>query len=144
MTCRSIITLALAALAAVSLSACAADKGTTKGTAKETPAGTASAPCSKDALAKPALDAAHALGPDNVYAIDHLDCAEGWAVTGGLLADKSNPTMGAPTSFVFEQHGPDWVAQDKAKVCGTNPITTTPPADAKIPAALFLSGCAAG
>ncbi|HPX36756.1 MAG TPA: hypothetical protein PLH92_08415 [Mycobacterium sp.] len=142
MTCRSSITLAMAVLAAVSLSSCAADKGTT---AKESPAGTAAAaPCTKEALAKPALDAAHALGPDNVYAIDHLDCADGWAVTGGLLADKSNPKMGAPTSFVFEQHGQDWAVQDKAKVCGTDPITTTAPADAKIPAALFLPGCAAG
>ncbi|MGV1087229.1 MAG: hypothetical protein ACOYBX_04545, partial [Mycobacterium sp.] len=73
-----------------------------------------------------------------------LDCADGWAVTGGLLADKSNPTMGAPRSFVFRQQGQAWVVQDKAAVCGTNPITTTPPADAKIPAALFLPGCAAG
>lgn len=146
MTCRTSITLALAALAAVSLSACAAEKGSDKPTAKESQTSTTAAPagCTKEALAKPALDAARALGPDNVYAIDHLDCADGWAVTGGLLADKSNPQMGAPTSFVFEQQGQDWVAQDKAKVCGTNPITTTPPADAKIPAALFLSGCAAG
>jgi hypothetical protein len=36
------------------------------------------------------------------------------------------------------------VVQDKAKVCGTNPTTTTAPADATIPPALFLSGCAAG
>lgn len=141
MTCRSSITLAMAVLAAVSLSSCAADKGTT---AKEPPAGTAAAPCTKEALAKPALDAAHALGPDNVYAIDHLDCVDGWAVTGGVLADKSNPKMGAPTSFVFEQQGQNWAAQDKAKVCGTDPVTTTAPADASIPAALFLAGCAAG
>jgi hypothetical protein len=29
-------------------------------------------------------------------------------------------------------------------VCGTNPTTTTAPADAEIPAELFLPGCAAG
>ena len=100
--------------------------------------------CTKAALAEPATQAAQSLGPDNLYNVDTLDCADGWAVTGGVLAGKDNPGMGAPTSFVFQQEGQFWVLQDKAKVCGTNPVTTTPPADATIPAALFLSGCAAG
>lgn len=132
----------MAVLAVLGMSACSAEKTVTESPAR----GTAAAPaaCTKDALSAPAAAAAKAMGPDNVYAIDHLDCADGWAVTGGLLADKSNPTMGAPRSFVFRQQGQAWVAQDKAAVCGTNPITTTPPADAKIPAALFLPGCAAG
>lgn len=100
--------------------------------------------CTKAALAEPATQAAQALGPDNVYTVDDLTCADGWAVTGGVLAGKDNPQMGAPTSFVFEQEGQFWVPKDKAKVCGTNPTTTTPPADAVIPAALFVAGCAAG
>jgi hypothetical protein len=100
--------------------------------------------CTTEALAGPATAAAQALGPDNVYTVDDLSCSEGWAVTAGLLASKDNPDMGAPTSFVFEQQGQFWVVQDKAKVCGTNPTTTTAPADASIPPALFLSGCAAG
>ena len=100
--------------------------------------------CTKEALAEPAAAAARALGPDNVYTVDDLHCADGWAVTSGLLASRANPTMGAPTSFVFEQEGQFWVVQDKTKVCGTNPTTTTAPADAAIPAALFLPGCAAG
>lgn len=100
--------------------------------------------CTKAALAQPATQAAQALGPNNVYAVDQLNCADGWAVTSGLLTSKENPQMGAPTSFVFEQEGQFWVPKDKSKVCGTNPITTTPPADAEIPAALFVAGCAAG
>lgn len=100
--------------------------------------------CTKAALAEPATQAAQALGPDNVYTVDELSCADGWAVTSGVLADKSNPSMGAPTSFVFEQQGQFWVLKEKAAVCGTNPVTTTPPADAEIPAELFLPGCAAG
>lgn len=100
--------------------------------------------CTKAALAEPGTLAAQALGPDNVYSVDELGCADGWAVTSGVLADKSNPSMGAPTSFVFEQQGQFWVLKDKSKVCGTNPITTTPPADAEIPAELFVAGCAAG
>jgi hypothetical protein len=100
--------------------------------------------CTKDALAQPATSAAQSMGPDNVYTISDLHCADGWAVTGGVLANKANPDMGAPTSFVFEQEGQFWIPKDKAKVCGTNPTTTTAPADALIPAALFVPGCAAG
>ena len=100
--------------------------------------------CTREALAEPASQAAQALGPDNLYTVEDLTCADGWAVTSGLLASKDNPQMGAPTSFVFEQEGQFWIPKDKAAVCGTNPTTTTPPADAVIPAALFLAGCAAG
>lgn len=100
--------------------------------------------CTKAALVEPGAAAARALGPNNVYTVDDLHCADGWAVTSGLLASRVDPTMGAPTSFVFQQEGQFWVVQDKAKVCGTNPTTTTAPADAAIPAALFLPGCAAG
>lgn len=100
--------------------------------------------CTEDNLAEPATAAAQALSSDNVYTINGVQCADGWAVTSGLLATKADPTTGAPTSFVFEQEGQFWIPKDKARVCGTNPTTTTPPADALIPAALFLSGCAAG
>ena len=100
--------------------------------------------CTKPALAEPATQAAQALGADNVYTVDDLSCADGWAVTSGILASKENPEMGAPTSFVFEQQGQFWIPKDKATVCGTNPTTTTAPADAVIPAELFLAGCAAG
>jgi hypothetical protein len=100
--------------------------------------------CTKAALAGPATQAAQAMGPNNLYTVDQLSCADGWAVTSGLLSSTANPQMGAPTSFVFEQEGQFWVPKDKATVCGTNPTTTTPPADAVIPAALFLAGCAAG
>jgi cytoskeletal protein RodZ len=100
--------------------------------------------CTKPALAEPATQAAEALGADNVYTVDELSCADGWAVTSGVLASKDNPEMGAPTSFIFEQEGQFWIPKDKAMVCGTNPTTTTAPADAEIPADLFVVGCAAG
>ena len=152
------ITTGLALLAVTGLSACGANS------AETTPAGssvatsttsttsnTSTTPmvggmteCTEDALAPFATGAAQAMGPDNIYTVSDLHCADGWAVTGGVLANKANPDMGAPTSFVFEQEGQFWVVKDKAKVCGTNPTTTTAPADALIPAALFLPGCAAG
>jgi len=155
------ITTVLALLAATGLSACGANS------AETTPAGssvatsttsstsstssTSTTPmvggmteCTKDALAPFATGAAQSMGPDNIYTLSDLQCADGWAVTGGVLANKANPDMGAPTSFVFEQEGQFWVVKDKAAVCGTNPTTTTAPADALIPAALFLPGCAAG
>jgi hypothetical protein len=146
------LTAALACLAAAGLSACATSSTEPAAPSSSVAASSSStAPmvggmteCTKDALTQPATNAAQAMGPDNVYAISDLHCADGWAVTGGVLANKSNPDMGAPTSFVFEQEGQFWIPKDKVKVCGTNPITTTAPADALIPAALFLPGCAAG
>ena len=145
-------TAALACLAAAGLTACATSSTEPTPPSSTVAASTsATAPmvggmteCTKDALAQPATKAAQSMGPDNVYAISDLHCADGWAVTGGVLANKANPDMGAPTSFVFEQEGQFWIPKDKAKVCGTNPTTTTAPADALIPAALFLPGCAAG
>lgn len=100
--------------------------------------------CTAEALAGPAGRAAESLGEDNIYTVDTVNCADDWAVTAGLLASQDNPDMGAPTSFIFRRQDDRWAYQDKAAVCGTDPVTTTPPADAKIPAALFVSGCAAG
>lgn len=166
------ITIGLTGLTVVSLSACA-DNGAkedatpaasatvtvTSTTTTTAPTTTATAPpntmtsspmvggmteCTRDALAQPATQAAEALGAGNLYTVDELSCADGWAVTSGLLASKDNPQMGAPTSFIFEQEGQFWIPKDKSAVCGTNPTTTTPPADAVIPATLFLAGCAAG
>ena len=131
------ISAGLALLAACAVTACAADN-------TQPPVAGGMTECTRAALAGPATAAARAMGPDNLYTIDDLNCADGWAVTAGLLSSKGNPKMGAPTSFVFEQEGQFWIPKDKAKVCGTNPTTTTPPADAVIPAALFLPGCAAG
>jgi hypothetical protein len=132
------------------LAACSGTGTTPSATSTTAASATSPAPsetsdnCTKTHLADAAAGAARALGKDNVYTIDNLRCADGWAVTSGVLASTQNPTMGAPTSFVFRREGEVWVSQDKAKVCGTNPTTTTAPADAAIPAALFLSGCAAG
>lgn len=100
--------------------------------------------CTKEALAEPATAAAQALGPNNLYTVDELNCADGWAVTSGLLSSTDNPEMGAPTSFIFEQQGQFWIPKEKSAVCGTDPVTTTPPPDAEIPADLFMVGCAAG
>ncbi|GEM_PF-274061 len=101
--------------------------------------------CTKDKLSAPALQAAQAMGKTNTYSIDTLDCANGWAVTSGTLGNGStaaNSPQGAPTTFVFQAEGQFWVLQDKTKVCGTNGSTSsTPPADATIPAALFKVGC---
>ena len=147
---HSRVAVALLGLAAA-LAACSGS-GTSPSSATSSAAASASAPppsttsdnCTKTHLADAAAAAARALGKDNIYTIDSLQCADGWAVTSGVLAPTQNPTMGAPTSFVFRRQGDVWVGQDKAKVCGTNPTTTIAPSDAEIPAALFLSGCAAG
>ena len=151
----STITIGLTGLALVGLSGCGTDSaqpaasGTSATTVTVT--STASSPmvggmteCTKEALAQPATQSAEALGAGNVYTVDDVTCADGWAVTSGLLASKDNPQMGAPTSFIFEQEGQFWIPKDKSAVCGTDPTTTTAPADAVIPTALFVVGCAAG
>lgn len=140
-------TLALLGAVVAGLAACAASPSaqapvSNSAQAPSTVGGMTS--CTEADLAEAASGAARALGADNVYTIDDLRCADGWAVTAGVLADKSDPSVGAPTSFVFEQEGQFWVLQDKAKVCGTMPTTTTAPGDATIPAELFIPGCAAG
>lgn len=132
------VAVAFVAVAAA-LGACSANSSTPSAVSSET-----AESCTKAQLADAAAGAARALGNDNIYTIDNLQCADGWAVTSGMLASTQNPNMGAPTSFVFRREGEVWVGQDKTKVCGTNPTATTAPADAAIPAALFLSGCAAG
>ena len=99
--------------------------------------------CTKEALAQPATAAAQALGPNNIYTLDTLNCADGWAVTSGLLASKDNPQMGAPTSFVFEQEGQFWIPKDKAAVCGTLDGENYP-SDAEVPEALYTQGCLSG
>jgi hypothetical protein len=85
-----------------------------------------------------------AVAKDNLYRIDDVKCADGWAVTAGLWSSTANPDMGAPTTLVFQQQGTQWVNQDKQKVCGTNPTTTPAPADAQIPAVLYEFGCLTG
>ena len=135
MTRHPCVAVALVAVAAA-VGACSANSST--------PSAEAADNCTKAQLADAAAGAARALGNDNIYTIDNLQCADGWAVTSGVLASTQNPNMGAPTSFVFRREGEVWVGQDKTKVCGTNPTTTTAPADAAIPASLFVSGCAAG
>lgn len=96
--------------------------------------------CTNEALATPAQDAATALGADNVYTIDSLECADGWAVTGGLLASSADPETGAPTSFIFQAEGQFWIPKTQEQVCGTYDADTYP-ADAEIPEALYTAGC---
>lgn len=99
--------------------------------------------CTMDALATPAQDAATALGADNVYTIDSVDCSDGWAVTGGILGSEADPETGAPTSFIFQAEGQFWIPKTQAQVCGT-PNADDPsavPDDAEIPSALYEAGC---
>lgn len=102
--------------------------------------------CTKDAVGAAAQEYAVSLGADNLYTLDALQCADGWAVTTGILGEANAPAdgpMGAPTSIIFEQEGQFWVPKQPADVCGT-PFPSTDgkrPADAQIPEALFESGC---
>jgi len=98
--------------------------------------------CTMDALAGPADEAAKALGADNAYALDGVDCSDGWAVTSGTLGAEGSD-MGAPTTFIFQAEGQFWIPKTQDQVCGT-PNADEPdavPADAEIPADLYTVGC---
>ena len=133
-----------AALAIAGLSACSSG-----GTATEATAAAAASPiggmttCDKAALDSSVQAAAVALGADNVFTIDTVECASGWAVVTGILgaADASaDGPMGAPTSLIFEAEGQFWIPKAVADVCGTASGTDVP-ADALIPADLYASAC---
>ena len=134
------IAAALTVLAVAGLTACAG-KG-----AESVPAGTppaastsSTAPmvggmteCTKDALAQFASRAAQAMGPDNVYAISDLHCADGWAVLTPTVGDGGD---GYDTVVVVQAEGPVWALMDRGKVCGTSK------ADAQVPASLYDAAC---
>ncbi len=144
----------LAGAAAVSVLGCSASGHSTITSTATTTTATSSAPaasatasapdCTKAGLADAATKAVQAVAADNLYRIDAVTCADGWAVTSGLWSSTANPEMGAPSTLVFQQQGGRWIGQDKQKVCGTNASTTPAPADATIPAALYESGCLTG
>ena len=136
------------ALAIAGLSACSSG-----GTATEATAAAAASPiggmttCDKAGLDSSVQAAAVALGADNVFTIDTVDCASGWAVVTGILGAADAPAdgpQGAPTSFIFEAEGQFWIPKVAADVCGTpwpNTSGTDAPADALIPADLYASAC---
>ena len=137
-----------AALAIAGLSACSSG-----GTATEATAAAAASPiggmttCDKAGLDSSVQAAAVALGADNVFTIDTVECASGWAVVSGILGAADAPAdgpQGAPTSLIFEAEGQFWIPKAVADVCGTpwpNTSGTDAPADALIPADLYASAC---
>ena len=99
--------------------------------------------CDKAALDSSVQAAAVALGADNVFTIDNVECASGWAVVSGILGTADAPAdgpQGAPTSLIFEAEGQFWIPKAVADVCGTASGTDVP-ADALIPADLYATAC---
>lgn len=138
--------IGLAVVTAASLAACSSSSTSEATSAAASMVG-GTTECTTDAVGPAATEAAKVLGADNVFTLEDLQCADGWAVATGILgtgASASAAPEGAPTSFVFQAEGQFWVPQDKAKVCGSDPAATAAPADATIPAALYTAGCAAG
>ena len=150
-TARTALAVGLVAMTATTLVACSSGSTSSvagSGAASATPSVVGGmTECTEEIVGAAATEAAVALGADNVFTLQDLQCSEGWAVATGILGTGSTAASepeGAPTSFVFEAEGQFWVPQDKSKVCGTDPAATTAPADATIPADLYMAGCAAG
>lgn len=145
---RSATITAIAATAAVTI---AGLTGCSSSSSSSEPAASASmvggmTECTDAAVYPAAEEAAKAMGADNVFTPDGLQCADGWAVATGILGTGSmeaDAPQGAPTSFIFEAEGQFWIPKTAADVCGTIDGSTYP-GDAQIPEALFESGCLAG
>lgn len=102
--------------------------------------------CTQEALQSSVDEAAKALGADNVFSIDNVSCADGWAVVSGILGPANAPSagpQGAPTPLIFQQEGQFWIPKEAAAVCGTTDGNNYP-ADAEIPEALYTEGCLTG
>ena len=147
---RSIMITAITATAALSiagLSACSSSSSSTEPTAAASASMVGGMTECTDAVVYAAADeAAKAMGADNVFTPDGLQCADGWAVATGILGTGSveaDAPQGAPTSFIFEAEGQFWIPKTAADVCGTIDGSTYP-GDAQIPEPLFESGCLAG
>ncbi|WP_431232039.1 hypothetical protein ACQ856_21430 [Mycolicibacterium psychrotolerans] len=125
------VVVAFAGLTIIGLSGCSSsDSPAPSGTTSAT---TAAAGCAKADFADAATAAVHAVSKDNIYRIDDVTCADGWAVTSGLWSSTANPDMGAPSTLVFQQNGGQWISQDKHKVCGTNASATPLPRTRRSP-----------
>lgn len=130
--------------AALTLAACASDGSTTP---DQTVGGMTE--CTVEEVQPSVTTYVELADPQNQMPIRDLQCADGWAVASGILGPKDAPVdgpQGAPTSIVLEAEGQFWIVKEKDYVCGTyDPESPEAvPADALIPADLYLSGCLAG
>ena len=148
-TIATIATIAAAALLGTSALAACSSSSTTGSASPSVVGGMTE--CTNEAVGQAAQAAAEAMSPDNLFQLDSVECADGWAVASGVLgakADAANTSapVGAPTTMVFEAEGQFWIPKDKALVCGTFNASdpNAVPADATIPSALYTSGCLTG
>ncbi len=78
---------------------------------------------------------------DQVYGIDSLSCADGWAVAMPTIGTSEDNAV--TETVIFKAEGQFWLQQDRDAVCGTvdpNNMEARP-ADAQIPEALYVEGC---
>ena len=138
---------ATAALSIVGLSACSSSSSSSEATASaEASMVGGMTECTEAVVYAAADEAAKAMGADNVFTPDGLQCADGWALATGILgtgSTEADAPEGAPTTFIFQAEGQFWIPKTAADVCGTIDGTTYP-ADAQIPESLFEAGCLAG
>jgi len=144
---------ATAVLSIAGLSACSSSSSSSDASAA--PSGSmvgGMTECTEAVVYAAADEAAKAMGADNVFTPDGLQCADGWAVVTGILAGaeeaaaaeaNADAPQGAPTSMIFEAEGQFWIPKTAMDVCGTIDGSNYP-ADAQIPEALFTAGCLSG
>lgn len=76
-----------------------------------------------------------------LVSVDSFRCADGWAYVFATTGDGRGHDIGQ--TFVLQAEGQFWIPKDRSKVCGTTNLSSpaTRPADAQVPASLWLAGC---
>lgn len=147
-TTRLVSTAAATLIGVSALAACSSSSPATTSSASMVGGMTE---CTNEVVGKAAQTAAEAMSADNLFQLDSVQCADGWAVASGILGAKedagnTSAPVGAPTTMIFEAEGQFWIPKEASQVCGTldQADPSAVPADATIPAALYQAGCLSG
>lgn len=98
--------------------------------------------CDEATITKAIQDVQAAESPDDqVFAVDNLNCADGWAVAEPTVGTNEDDAI--TYTQIFQAEGQFWIPKLQEDVCGTRneSDSTAYPADAAIPEALFDEGC---
>ncbi len=83
------VVVAFAGLTIIGLPGCSSGSSAPAAGTTSTSGADADAGCAKAEFADAATAAVHAVSKDNIYRIDDVKCADGWAVTSGTNASTT-------------------------------------------------------
>lgn len=141
---RTLIALAVPAVAAVALVGCSSsDSGDSTASASPSLIG-GTTECNETTITEAATTAAEA-EQQKLVTLNGFQCADGWAVADATVGPSDGSTDGEiDVTMVFEAEGQFWIPKDRGDVCGTIDSSTASPAypsDAQVPEAIWPAAC---